>query len=74
MVSGRPTEQERVRLWRQKNTWPPQWHEESDAYKAHVAARELEIMDIPGIHEPNCKLNHIIHFPPGADERWENWM
>ena len=55
---SRPTEQERVALWKEKgNVWPPKWQEESESYKSHQAAREIEIMQLPG-----------------SDERWENWM
>lgn len=57
-AEARPSESERVRLWREAgNVWPPKWHDESPGYKANMAAREKEIMAIPG-----------------ADERWENWM
>jgi hypothetical protein len=58
LVQGRPTEQERVKLWYEAgNRWPPTWQEETDGMKRLMAAREKEIMAIPG-----------------ADERWENWM
>ena len=50
----RPTENERVELWH-KNVvhWPPRWHEgeESPQYQAKQAAREEEIMMIPGSNE-----------------------
>lgn len=47
----RPTEQERVALWKQKNVWPPNWQQESDAYKMHQLEREIEIMQLPGSDE-----------------------
>jgi hypothetical protein len=45
---ARPTEQERVRLWHEKNTWPPTWHEESQGYRKLMENREREIMDLTG--------------------------
>lgn len=56
--AGRPTEQERVRLWYEAgNKWPPTWQQEAEGMKRLMDFREKEIMAIPG-----------------ADERWENWM
>lgn len=57
-LGARPTEEERVKLWRQKNTWPPNWQYESPQKKAVMKAREDEIM------------TQLI----GQDERWENWL
>jgi len=52
IVNGRPTEQERVELWyKNGNTWPPKWQEESDAFKAAMDIREQEIMSIGGADE-----------------------
>lgn len=51
LVTCRPTEDERVKLWKEKNTWPPNWQEESDHLKEILAKREIEIMNIPGADE-----------------------
>ena len=58
IINARPTEDERVRLWKEKNTWPPKWRHESNHKKKVMAEREAEIM------------TQLI----GADERWENWL
>ena len=50
-VLSRPTEQERVALWLEKNVWPPNWQEESESYRANKIEREKEIMQIPGADE-----------------------
>jgi hypothetical protein len=42
----RPSEQERVALWLQKNTWPPQWQDETPAMQRVLAHRERQIMNI----------------------------
>ena len=58
IVTSRPTEQERVRLWHDNgNTWPPTWQEESEKRKAFMHQRDLELQQIPG-----------------SLERWENYM
>lgn len=44
-------EDERVRLWHERNTWPPQWQPESDAYRTAMEAREQEIMSLTGADE-----------------------
>lgn len=44
-------EDERVRLWHEKNTWPHQWQPETDAYRAVMDAREAEIMQLTGADE-----------------------
>lgn len=44
-------EDERVRRWHEKNTWPPQWQEDSVSYKAVMDAREAEIMQLTGADE-----------------------
>ena len=41
-------EDERVRRWHLRNTWPPQWQPDSDAYRAVMEAREAEIMQLTG--------------------------
>jgi len=57
-IYGRPTEQERVQIWHQRNnTWPPIWQPESEKLRKHFADREKELLRLPG-----------------ADERWENYM
>lgn len=46
------SESERVENWHKKHgTWPPNWHEETPRQKAKNAAREVEIMQIPGSQE-----------------------
>ena len=57
-LSARPSEEERVALWRQKNTWPPNWQPTSPKKLEQNRLREEEIM------------TQLI----GADERWENWL
>lgn len=47
----RPSESERVRLWKLKNTWPPQWQPESERFKKFMEHREAEIMAITGADE-----------------------
>jgi hypothetical protein len=44
-------EDERVRRWHERNTWPPQWQQDSDAYTSAMNAREAEIMQITGADE-----------------------
>lgn len=44
-------EPERVRLWHERNTWPPTWQPESESYTAVMAAREAEIMQLTGADE-----------------------
>lgn len=52
VVSGeRPSEDERVRLWHQKNVWPPNWQPESDGYRETMEKREAEIMQLTGADE-----------------------
>lgn len=51
LVSSRPTEQERVRLWHETHTWPPTWNEESPGYRALMENREREIMELTGSDE-----------------------
>lgn len=50
-ANRRPSEQERVALWRQKNTWPPTWQPDSPAKLARNAEREQEIMALTGANE-----------------------
>lgn len=58
IVSSRPSEQERVRLWYEAgNVWPPEWQDASPEFKRRMLERETEIMSLTG-----------------ANERWENWM
>ena len=45
-ANSRVSEQERAALWRQKNTWPPQWQDETPAMKAVLEHREKQIMNI----------------------------
>ena len=48
-AAQRLSESERVKQWYERgNTWPPQWHNETDEYKGVMKAREEEIMSIPG--------------------------
>lgn len=55
---SRPTERERIKLWREGgNEWPPRWQNETEGYLRLMESREAELMAIPG-----------------SDERWENWM
>lgn len=57
-VQGRPTEEERVRLWYEKgNTWPPSWQAEKATWREAMVKREEELQRLPG-----------------ANERWENYM
>ena len=59
LAVGRPSEQERVKLWYESgNTWPPTWQEESEGYRKLMTERDAELKE---------KL-------PGSDERWENYM
>lgn len=51
LVWGRPTEEERVRLWHEKNVWPPTWQPESPGYRALMESREQEIMQLTGADE-----------------------
>lgn len=51
VVYGRPSEEERVRLWRQNNKWPPVWQPETDAMKLAMAAREKDIQSLTGADE-----------------------
>ena len=44
-------EDERVRRWRRKNTWPPTWQPETEEYRAVMDAREAEIMQLTGADE-----------------------
>lgn len=44
-------EHERVRLWHERNTWPPTWQPESDSYRRVMDAREAEIMQLTGADE-----------------------
>ena len=39
-AGARPTEEERVKLWKEKNTWPPNWQYESPEKKALLKDRE----------------------------------
>lgn len=48
---SRPTEEERVRLWHEKNVWPPKWQEDTPEYIEVMEQREREIMQIPGADE-----------------------
>lgn len=48
---ARPSEQERVKLWKQNNKWPPEWQPETDTMKAAMAKRETEIQSITGADE-----------------------
>lgn len=50
IANGIP-EDERIRRWHLKNTWPPQWQPESDSYRAVMEAREAEIMQLTGADE-----------------------
>lgn len=49
--AGLLSEQERVEHWHQKHTWPPQWHHESQSYRALMEEREREIMQLTGADE-----------------------
>lgn len=50
--SRRATEMERIQDWHDRGeVWPPQWQEESEAYRLHMKQREEEIMQIPGADE-----------------------
>mmetsp|Transcript_35025 Transcript_35025/g.33296 ORF Transcript_35025/g.33296 Transcript_35025/m.33296 type:complete len:330 (+) Transcript_35025:138-1127(+) len=52
LVSGeRPSEDERVRLWREHNVWPPDWQEESEGYIRTHKLREGEINQLTGADE-----------------------
>lgn len=51
LASAQLSEEERVALWRQKNTWPPSWQPESSQLARHNAERELEIMNLPSSSE-----------------------
>lgn len=51
VANSRPTEDERVRLWKERNTWPPTWHAESDGYRTLMERRESEIMQLTGADE-----------------------
>ena len=58
VTAARPTEDERVRLWRiEGNKWPPQWQPETKKKKEAMIRREQEILRIPH-----------------RDERWENFL
>ena len=48
---ARPSEQERVRLWKQNNKWPPEWQPETNAMQAAMSAREAEIQALTGADE-----------------------
>lgn len=50
-VDARPTEDERVRLWHEKNVWPPKWQKESDGYRTTMENREKEIQQLTGADE-----------------------
>lgn len=50
-VAARPTENERVELWHQHHTWPPNWQSESPGYRALMEEREREIMSLTGADE-----------------------
>lgn len=50
-ASERLTEEQRVELWHKTHTWPPQWNEESESYRALMEKREREIMQLPGADE-----------------------
>lgn len=57
-VAARPSENDRVELWRKEgNKWPPQWQPETKRKKEMSAIREQHILDIPH-----------------RDERWENYL
>ena len=47
---GRLSEDERVREWHKKNTWPPTWHEESPGYRRLMEQREAEIQGLEVIY------------------------
>lgn len=48
----RATEQERVQDWFDAgNTWPPNWQEESPAFRELMEKREIELMMLPGAEE-----------------------
>jgi hypothetical protein len=48
-IANAISEDERVQNWHNRgNTWPPQWNDDSDSYKAVMAAREREIMSLSG--------------------------
>lgn len=40
------SEQERAELWRQTNSWPPTWQNETEAMKKFLDEREALIMNI----------------------------
>jgi hypothetical protein len=42
----RPSEDERVLLWKQRNTWPPKWQPESPELRKVLEGRERLIMNI----------------------------
>lgn len=47
----RPSEDERVELWKKTNTWPPTWQPETRQYKLAMQKREEEIMSLTGADE-----------------------
>jgi hypothetical protein len=51
IIARRLSEDERIQQWRERNTWPPQWQEESEGYRANQARREKEIMQLTGAQE-----------------------
>ena len=53
VAQRRLTENERVEKWNSdpRNTWPPTWQPETDAFKAAMAFREEELMMLPGSRE-----------------------
>lgn len=51
VLSENIPEHERVRRWKMRNTWPPNWQPDSDSYKAVMDAREAEIMQLTGADE-----------------------
>lgn len=56
---GRPTEEDRVKLWYAKGyTWPPNWNpNESPEFKYAMSQRDRELQLLPG-----------------RNERWENYV
>ena len=43
------TEEERVKQWRRKHTWPPLWQLETPEYKERMQYIENEIMQLEGM-------------------------
>jgi hypothetical protein len=51
MEEERLSEADRIRYWHERNVWPPQWQDESEAYRKKQLEREKEIMQLTGSQE-----------------------